>query len=85
MPLTRSNRLDYWRNDEPVCPHCDHVCVVSENEWWKLYEDNGDHEVECPSCGKEFTVEVHCSYKFSTEDQSEHECTAPSEGAGNGI
>ena len=34
---------DYWANDEPRCPHCGHVCHVSDNEWWDLYEE-GEHE-----------------------------------------
>jgi hypothetical protein len=42
---------------------------VSDNEWWFLYEDNNERMVTCPKCEKDFEVEVHCTYKFSTDEQ----------------
>jgi uncharacterized Zn-finger protein len=83
MPLgaNRDNWLEYACNGEPKCPHCDHVCEVSENEWWKLYDnDSGDHEVTCPRCHKDFTVHVHCEFSFSTDEQPEPEDTAENRG-----
>jgi hypothetical protein len=73
MPLLEGTRWDYIHNEHPRCPHCDHWCNVIENEWWELFDDNGDRNVTCPSCEKEFIVEVHCKYTFSTDDQSELE------------
>lgn len=58
----------YWGADSPKCPHCGHVCKISDNEWWRLYEE-GEHEVECPDCGGAFTVQTRVSYSFSTEHQ----------------
>lgn len=74
MPLAKDNTSDYWSNDEPLCPHCDETCGVSENEWWELLDtQKSTHKVECPHCGKEFSVEVRCSFSFSTDDQPEPE------------
>jgi len=80
MPLTRENESDYWREPQPKCPHCDHVCRVSDNEWWDLYDTNeGSHEVSCPHCEKDFTVNVTCEFSFSTDRQPKP--TPVSEGA----
>lgn len=61
---------DYWGNDNPRCPHCGTECSVSENEWWKLYED-GEHEVSCPHCDGDFSVSTRVSYSFSTDEQED--------------
>lgn len=61
---------DYWGNNQPRCPHCGEVCDVSDNEWWKLYEE-GEHEVCCPHCDGDFTVSTRVSYSFSTDKQPE--------------
>ncbi len=60
----------YWGANQPKCPHCGEVCDVSENDWWKLYEE-GEHEVCCPHCDGDFTVSTRVSYSFSTDDQPE--------------
>ena len=60
----------FWRSDEPKCPHCGGVCAVSENDWWKLYEE-GEHEVSCPHCDEDFTVSTHVSHSFSTDEQED--------------
>jgi hypothetical protein len=59
---------DFWANDHPICPHCAAECRVSDNDWWKLYEE-GEHEVCCPSCGEDFTVTTRVSFSFSTDKQ----------------
>lgn len=61
-------RLEFFSNDNPKCPHCGHECSVSENEWWKLYEE-GEHDVTCPSCDDDFSVSTRVSYTFSTDRQ----------------
>lgn len=67
MPLNETNTLNYWGNKDPICPHCDHVVNISDNELWGLYNDNDYHEVECPSCGKSFLVNSNAIWSFSTE------------------
>lgn len=62
------DRLEFFLNNEPKCPHCGHDCNVSDNEWWELYEE-GEHEVTCPSCDQDFTVSTSVSYSFSTDSQ----------------
>jgi transposase-like protein len=73
MPLQEATVWDYRNTDEPRCPHCDHFHDVEKNEWWELFDDNGEREFTCPNCAKKFLVEVHCKYAFSTDDQSELE------------
>jgi transposase-like protein len=58
----------FWHNEQPKCPHCGETFDVSENECWRLYEE-GEHDIECNSCGLEFTVQTHVSFSYSTEDQ----------------
>ena len=58
----------YWGADHPKCPHCGHVCGISENDWWDLYEE-GEHEKACPACGGEFAVSTRVSFSFSTDQQ----------------
>lgn len=53
-----------WGNDEPRCPHCGAETRVSDNGWWKLYEE-GEHEVSCPSCGGDFIVHTRVSFSFT--------------------
>ena len=59
---------DFWGKDQPICPHCGTECDVSDNGWWKLYEE-GEHEVSCPSCDEDFTVSTRVSFSFSTDQQ----------------
>lgn len=63
-------RLDFFANKNPKCPHCGEECSVSDNEWWHLYEE-GEHEVTCPACDEDFTVSTSVSYSFSTDNQEE--------------
>jgi hypothetical protein len=65
-------RLKYFGCDKPKCPHCGYDCDVSQNEWWRLYEE-GEHEVTCPSCDNDFTVSTRVSYSFSTDQQDDDE------------
>ena len=62
----------YWGNDSPRCPHCGTECSVSDNEWWKLYEE-GEHEVCCPHCDEDFSVSTRESHSFSTDEQEDDE------------
>lgn len=62
--------LEFWGNDEPKCPHCGTECNVSDNGWWRLYEE-GEHEVTCQSCDEDFTVSTRVTYRFSTDSQED--------------
>ncbi len=62
--------LDFWGNKSPRCPHCGQGCDVSDNDWWRLYEE-GEHEVSCPHCDGDFTVSTKVSHSFSTDMQDD--------------
>lgn len=64
------DRIQYKRNDDPRCPHCDFIIDISKNEFYELYEE-GEHEIQCPSCEKNITVKSEIEYKFSTDEQPE--------------
>jgi uncharacterized Zn-finger protein len=66
--LTEGNAWEFRYEKSPKCPHCGHVCDVSGNDWWRLYEE-GEHEVECPLCDEGFTVSTHVQHSFSTDEQ----------------
>lgn len=66
--LKAGERMDFWGNEEPKCPHCGEKSSVVDNEWWSLYEV-GEHEVTCPDCDEDFNVTTRASYSFSTDDQ----------------
>lgn len=63
---------EFWRADQPKCPHCGESCDISDNDWWRLYEE-GEHEVSCPHCDGDFTVSTAVSYSFSTDEQEDDE------------
>lgn len=64
--------LNFYGNNNPVCPHCGEDYSVSEHENWKLY-DEGEHDVECSSCDQEFSVQTYVSTTFSTDDQPDED------------
>jgi DNA-directed RNA polymerase subunit RPC12/RpoP len=71
---------DFWGASQPKCPHCGKECGISDNEWWRLYEE-GEHEVECPHCEGEFTVSTSVSYSFDTSQQEDADDEEASKGA----
>ena len=60
--------LEFFGNDNPKCPHCGADCEISQNDWYSLYEE-GEHEVTCPDCDRDFIVSTSVSYTFTTEHQ----------------
>ena len=68
--VLNAGTVDLERNDNPVCPHCGHECLIDECEFWNLYQE-GDHEEHCPSCGYEFKIVTHARYSFSTDEQED--------------
>jgi uncharacterized C2H2 Zn-finger protein len=80
--LKAGDTLEFWRNDDPKCPHCGTVVSVSDHELWALYEE-GEHEVECPNCDMTFAVSTSIAYSFSTDEQDDpEEYAAPAPGKG---
>lgn len=65
-------RLDFRNRRNPRCPHCGFECSVSNQEWFHLYEE-GEHDVECPMCDLGFTVSVHVSFSFNTDEQEDYD------------
>jgi hypothetical protein len=63
-----AERMNFWGCSNPRCPHCGEECDEGRNEWWKLHEE-GEHEVTCPHCDEDFSVNTRVSYSFSTDDQ----------------
>jgi len=45
-----------------TCPYCDHEFSDS----WE-YNDNDGDEIECVSCERSFTLQVHFDVQYSTE------------------
>jgi hypothetical protein len=60
--------LDFMANSNPKCPHCGHDCNVNDMEAWQLYEE-GEHDLECPSCDGAFIVSTSVKFSFSTDEQ----------------
>lgn len=48
------------------CPWCGEIYEIEDE--FDLYDD-GEHECQCPSCNKKFTVDTNVSYTFSTTRQ----------------
>lgn len=71
--LKADTSFDFWRNDDPKCPHCGQDYPIYENEAWHLYDDQRDHEVECNFCELPFKVITNVAYTFSTDEQDDEE------------
>lgn len=69
--LKAGPRDSFWFTSMPRCPHCGEDFSISENEAWRLYDENGPHEVDCPSCELPFQVSSSATWYFSTDDQED--------------
>ena len=49
---------------KPHCPHCGNV-VSDEGDPNPDYYIDGDFEMDCPSCGKDFEVSVYVSHSYT--------------------
>lgn len=47
------------------CPHCEFRHQPSECDMYEAYQD-GDHEVDCHSCGERFEFSTSVSYSFES-------------------
>jgi len=72
MPLNKTNTLNYWGNKDPICPHCDRVLNIADEELWGLYSEDC-HDVECPFCEKVFVVISNATWSFSSEKLEDEE------------
>ena len=52
--------------DEIYCPWCGKKLYFEPCYDYELLYAAGDHEAECPECGKPFTVDTSVSYSYST-------------------
>lgn len=58
----------YVRNDDIVCPYCDHEFKDS----WDIsldFEDGDKTEEECPDCDKTVVITVHRDVTYTTENK----------------
>ncbi len=56
----------YVMNDDPVCPHCNNEISVGHEDLYHLYDEDENHEIDCPYCKESLAVESHCKWTFST-------------------
>ncbi len=70
LGILNAGVVDLERNDDPICPHCGHECLINEYELWDLYKES-IHTVLCPSCDMEFNVTSHARWSFSTDEQED--------------
>ena len=72
--LNDLRNIDFVREKNPRCPHCNAVYDIHAHEAWRLFDtDEGDHDIVCDECETPFRVAVHCDFSFSTDDQPEPE------------
>lgn len=59
--------VDTWSEDYVICPYCGEALEtnVGYPDFPEIYED-GDHELECPECGKTFILNTIVSYSWET-------------------
>mgnify|MGYP000398025229 CR=1 FL=1 len=67
MPLNEDSDFDYYSNDLPKCPHCDHEDPVNED-----YEE-GLMEKQCGSCGETYKVKVEVTITYTTNRRTQEE------------
>lgn len=60
---------EFSGNSSPKCPHCGDDFDIAHNEAWSLYDENGPHDVDCPSCEIPFRVSSAATWRFSTDEQ----------------
>lgn len=71
--LNSGNRMDFFGNKDPKCPHCGHDYDIRDNEAWHLYDENGPHKIECWFCDNTFQVSSSADWSFSTDEQEDDE------------
>lgn len=61
-------RVDTWSDDYVICPYCGEALRTDfgYEDFPEIYEE-GSHSLECPACGKNFTLNTSVSYSWETE------------------
>lgn len=59
--------FDTYSTDYVICPHCGYAIPTDfgYEDFPEAYED-GDHEITCPECDKNFILETSVSYSYET-------------------
>ena len=64
---------DTTSSDFVICPHCGEAIdagIIGYADFPEAYTE-GDHEIECPGCGKHYTLSTTCSYSWETKKTGE--------------
>lgn len=57
------DQLPYWKNPQPICPHCDKAL----DELYDFTMRDGEIEVaECYYCDREFEIEFEVKVSYTT-------------------
>ena len=67
------------------CPHCGKITKVDDLAEYGIYEE-GELEMNCEECEKEFTVQVQVSYSYTSPEriQRKNDNVEGTEGKGEG-
>lgn len=52
------------------CPHCGHIQKAIGDDNYERYGE-GEHSVSCHECDKDFEIETHVRYSFTSPARSE--------------
>jgi uncharacterized Zn-finger protein len=64
MPKTDDNYFQYEYTDNPMCPYCDHIYVIEDDEEF--------NEITCPQCNKTYDCFAHhVEVTYSTDGKEE--------------
>ncbi len=65
-------KVDTWSSDYVICPYCGEALKtdLGYEDFPEIYED-GEHELDCPECGRIFILNTCVSYSWETEKAAE--------------
>lgn len=64
--MSKRHWLELYSTKGAICPYCNAIHDPSDDNY-DLY-DEGTYEWECATCDKVFSVSVHISYSWQTEE-----------------
>lgn len=67
--MDKRDWLELYSKDGAICPYCNTMHDPSDDNW-ELYDDSLTSWF-CHYCEKEFSVDVHVSYSWQTEEQDD--------------
>ena len=62
---------DTFSGDYVVCPYCGAAIDEADLIGYPELHEDGEHEITCKDCGKEFKVETMVSYDWETHKMEE--------------